>query len=288
MDRNTYLISLSERFCNALGDVAFAEQAEPHKVFSAIWDLESQVNNGGFDQYIRNIDSDVIGYAPGALHAIGAAACAGIVERAIEVIATLPATQELRYRALDSQGESGEEQLAALDAEFFAFLEDNVAALKAREPGPLLHAIARSCRLKADVVEHDEYERTGLRAVLNYGHTFAHAFEALSGYGELLHGEAVSIGMVYASQLAVSLGRIDASVTERQVRLIESLGLPIALPQGPRFSIADMLQRMRLDKKAEAGGLRFVLPTRLGHVELVAGVSESTVIDILRGQGHRS
>jgi hypothetical protein len=122
------LISLSERFCNALGDVAFTDQAEPHKVFSAIWDLESEVNNGGFDQYFRNIDSDVIGYAPGALRAIGAAACAGIVERAIEVIAPLPATQELRCRALDSQGESGEEQLAALDAGFIAY-PDNLTEL---------------------------------------------------------------------------------------------------------------------------------------------------------------
>src|SRR5262249_8876379 len=88
-----------------------------------------------------------------------------------------------------------------LGGAFFQFLEGHVADLNGRAPAPLRHVVSRSCRLKADVVEKDEFERTGLRAVLNYGHTFAHAFEALYGYGELLHGEAVAIGMVCASRL---------------------------------------------------------------------------------------
>ena len=83
-----------------------------------------------------------------------------------------------------------------LDAEFFEYLEQNVDAINSREPSVLRHIIARCCQLKADVVEQDEHERTGLRAVLNYGHTFCHAFEALTGYGELLHGEAVSMVML--------------------------------------------------------------------------------------------
>ena len=91
--------------------------------------------------------------------------------------------------------------------------------------------IARCCRLKADVVEHDEREETGLRAVLNYGHTFAHAFEALAGYGQLLHGEAVAIGMVCAARLAERLGRVDAELTRRQQRCSTALGLPVAVPQ---------------------------------------------------------
>ncbi|RLS38533.1 MAG: 3-dehydroquinate synthase [Planctomycetota bacterium] len=168
-----------------------------------------------------------------------------------------------------------------LDADFFTWQEQNVASINARDPFALQHAIARSCRLKADVVEHDEYERTGLRAVLNYGHTFAHAFEALSGYGELLHGEAVSIGMVYASRLAEKLGRISAEVTQRQVELLQALHLPIRLPNCSKWSSDEVISRMRLDKKSEAGKLRFVLPTRMGHVELVGGVDESLVRDVL-------
>jgi 3-dehydroquinate synthase len=169
-----------------------------------------------------------------------------------------------------------------LDAEFFEFLETNANLLDDRDPDVLAHAIARSCRLKADVVEQDEFETTGLRAVLNYGHTFAHAFEALCGYGELLHGEAVSIGMVYASRLAERLGRIDAGTTECQVSLLQKLCLPTALPERVSLAEEEVIERMKLDKKSVAGRLRFVLPTRLGHVELVEGVSEDEVRAVLR------
>ena len=89
-----------------------------------------------------------------------------------------------------------------LDADFFAELEAAAGKLIARDPQALVRAIARSCRLKADIVEQDEREETGVRAVLNYGHTFAHAFETLTGYGQLLHGEAVSMGMMCAARLA--------------------------------------------------------------------------------------
>jgi 3-dehydroquinate synthase len=168
-----------------------------------------------------------------------------------------------------------------LDAEFFDCLEQNVAGLQARDPGVLRHIIARSCQLKADVVEHDEYERTGLRAVLNYGHTFAHAFEALAGYGELLHGEAVSIGMLYASLLAEKRGLIDAEVTARQRTLIESLGMISQLPSGSDFAADAIIDKMKLDKKTVAGQLRFVLPTQMGHVETFGDVPESDVRDVL-------
>lgn len=173
-----------------------------------------------------------------------------------------------------------------LDADFFDWLEANVDAINARDTSALRHAIARSCRLKADVVERDEYEQTGLRAVLNYGHTFGHAYEALSGYGRLLHGEGVSIGMVDASLLAERLGRITANDTARQVRLIEALHLPTTLPSdwsgaGSPVSIDTVIDRMRLDKKSLGGKLRFVLPTRIGHVELVDGVDEAVVRQVL-------
>jgi 3-dehydroquinate synthase len=168
-----------------------------------------------------------------------------------------------------------------LDAEFFEYLEVNVGGLLERDAAVLRHVIARSCRLKADVVEQDEYERTGLRASLNYGHTFAHAYEALAGYGELLHGEAVAIGMVDAARLAERRKLIDASIAQRQIALLEALGLPTRLPATARPSADDILDRMRLDKKTQAGKLRFVLPTRLGHVELFSDVPAADVRAVL-------
>lgn len=168
-----------------------------------------------------------------------------------------------------------------LDESFFVYLEQHVDQLNSRDGETLRTAIARSCVLKANVVEQDEYETTGLRAVLNYGHTFGHAFEALAGYGELLHGEAVSIGMVYASTLAERLGRITSVETQRQIDLLERLQLPVSLPSGMQFETAAVIDRMRLDKKTLSGKLRFVLPSGLGHVELVNDVPEATVVQVL-------
>ena len=168
-----------------------------------------------------------------------------------------------------------------LDADFFAFLEQRADAINKREPNILRQVIARCCRLKADVVEKDEFERTGLRAVLNYGHTFGHAFEALAGYGELLHGEAVSIGMLYASRLAVRLGLIDSSATDRQTALLSLFGLPTQLPTDWPHSNDAVIDRMKLDKKTVGGQLRFVLPKRLGHVEVVGDVAEADVRAVL-------
>jgi 3-dehydroquinate synthase len=170
-----------------------------------------------------------------------------------------------------------------LDAPFFEFLEQSVALLNHRDAAALREVIATSCRLKAHVVERDEFELTGLRAVLNYGHTFGHAFEALGRYGELLHGEAVAIGMVYASRLAERLGKIEAEITARQVSLLRGLHLPTSLPAGMSFAPHDVLERMRLDKKAVAGRMRFILPTRLGHVELFDDVAEADVLAVLNG-----
>ncbi|MFQ5734730.1 MAG: 3-dehydroquinate synthase [Planctomycetaceae bacterium] len=168
-----------------------------------------------------------------------------------------------------------------LDAGFFAFLESHVDGLNNRAPDVLDAVVTRCCRLKADVVERDEQERTGLRAVLNYGHTFAHAFEALAGYGELLHGEAVSLGMESAARLADRLQRVDRGFCERQRAILKAVGLPTVLPEERRWEPRLVLERMRLDKKSTAGGLRFVLPTQMGHVELVDDVPESAVLAVL-------
>lgn len=168
-----------------------------------------------------------------------------------------------------------------LDAEFFAYLEHHVDAINARRPDAVRHIIAKSCQLKAMVVEQDEFEATGLRAVLNYGHTFGHAFEALCGYGQLLHGEAVAIGMIYASRLAERRGLIDSSATSRQVSLLKDLHLPTALPDGVSLSTDAILARMRLDKKAVSGSLRFVLPTKIGEVKTFGDVPEADVRTVL-------
>lgn len=161
-----------------------------------------------------------------------------------------------------------------LDAEFFGHLERNVDAINSRNADVLAHVVERCCRLKADVVEQDEREETGLRAILNYGHTFCHALEAATGYEQLLHGEGVAIGMICASRLAERLGRIDAALTKRQQDLLESFGLPTVLPE---VAHEELIELMYHDKKTERGKLRFVLPTRLGHVEVVRGVSTDEI-----------
>lgn len=170
-----------------------------------------------------------------------------------------------------------------LDADFFQYLEDHIEQINSRDAETLRHVIAECCRLKAEVVEQDEFEVTGIRASLNYGHTFGHAFEALAGYGDLLHGEAVAIGMIYASRLAERRGLIPREITERQIALLKALHLPTALPCGISFANSEILGRMRLDKKSVAGKLRFILPTRLGAVQVFADIPESDVIAVLEG-----
>ena len=162
-----------------------------------------------------------------------------------------------------------------LDADFFAELEDNADAIWSREAAILRRVVARCCELKAEVVGQDERETSGLRAVLNYGHTFCHAIESLSGYGQFLHGEAVSIGMLCASRLAASMGRIDQDLTDRQQRLLTLFHLPVEMPP---LDPERMIETMQHDKKSLRGELRFVLPSRLGEVELVEGVD----LDLVR------
>jgi len=150
-----------------------------------------------------------------------------------------------------------------------------------RDADVLAHIVARCCELKADVVRDDEFETTGLRAILNYGHTFAHAFEALAGYGALLHGEAVSIGMICASRLAVRLGRIPAAATDRQITLLKAVDLPVDVPEDQLNRQQEIVNCMLLDKKTVDGQLRFILPDRIGHVETVAGISFDVALECL-------
>lgn len=169
-----------------------------------------------------------------------------------------------------------------LDAEFFAYLEASAAALNRRDAETLTRVVARCCRLKADVVEQDEREETGRRAVLNYGHTFCHALETVTGYGRWLHGEAVAIGMSQAARLAQRLGRVDRAFVERQDRLLDALGLATSAGS---VEVSRLLDAMQRDKKVEHGRLRFVLPTRLGQVELVGQVDPADVRAVLELRG---
>jgi 3-dehydroquinate synthase len=142
---------------------------------------------------------------------------------------------------------------AIADPEFFGWLESHADALLAREPSALTEAIARSCAHKAGIVARDETEQ-GERAFLNFGHTFGHAIETEQGYGGLLHGEAVAVGMVLAARLSAALNRAPESDTGRLIALLDALGLPTRVPQG--LQPAALLERMRLDKKAVSGSLR--------------------------------
>jgi 3-dehydroquinate synthase len=170
-----------------------------------------------------------------------------------------------------------------LDADFFAWLEANVNAVLERDPGAVRHLVTRCCELKAGVVERDEREETGLRMVLNYGHTFAHAFESVGGYGTWSHGEAVAAGMACASRLAEKLEMIPAEATTRQVQLLEKFSLPTAAK--PEWPADQLLEAMRRDKKVTAGRLRFVLPTRIGEVVVRDEVAELLVRESLQPRG---
>lgn len=164
------------------------------------------------------------------------------------------------------------------DAAFFAWLETHADALLARDAAALEAAIANSCRHKAGVVARDERE-LGERALLNFGHTFGHALEVEAGYGEILHGEAVAIGMLLAARLSSRLGHAAAADADRLQTLLQRLQLPTRIPPGlqPRR----LLERMRLDKKSVSGQLRLILWRGIGQAEVVGGVAETAIEEVL-------
>ena len=145
------------------------------------------------------------------------------------------------------------------DMPFLEWIENNLDAMRAGDPAALGHAVQRSCEIKAGVVGQDERE-SGLRAILNFGHTFGHAIESGLGYGAWLHGEGVGCGMVMAAHLSHRLGLVDAPFVERLTRLVERAGLPIKAPVlRAEDNAGRYLELMRVDKKAEAGEIRFIV-----------------------------
>ncbi|HSV78184.1 MAG TPA: 3-dehydroquinate synthase [Ramlibacter sp.] len=162
------------------------------------------------------------------------------------------------------------------DPAFLDWIEANIEALRRRDRAALAHAVRRSCEIKAEVVGQDERE-SGLRAILNFGHTFGHAIEAGLGYGEWLHGEAVGCGMVMALQLSQRLGLVDEAFVGRVTGLIARAGLPTV---GPDLGADRYLQLMRVDKKAEAGEIRFVVIEQPGRAA-VRGAPDDVVRAVL-------
>jgi len=169
---------------------------------------------------------------------------------------------------------------AIRDPRLFQWLETVNAELLAGDEDTLGLAIAGSCEHKAEIVERDPLER-GERALLNFGHTFAHAIETEQGYGGLNHGEAVAVGMLLAARLSAMLGMADAADAHRLESMLLSYQLPIAVPDG--LGAEPLLARMRLDKKNLAGRLRLVLWRGVGRAEVVADVDESDVLAVLNG-----
>ena len=153
-----------------------------------------------------------------------------------------------------------------MDANLFERIETNMDSILKREPAIITELIQRCCQCKADVVREDETETSGRRAILNYGHTIGHAIEAVYGYGEYLHGEAISIGMVAEAELARALGMVDEGFCSRQKAIFESAGLPVACPSGKESELVDAMTR---DKKVASGKLNFILPTGIGDVKSV-------------------
>ncbi|WP_336286760.1 3-dehydroquinate synthase [Cronobacter dublinensis] len=165
-----------------------------------------------------------------------------------------------------------------LDRDFFLWLEEHIDALLALDGAAMAYCIRRCCEIKADVVAADERE-TGMRALLNLGHTFGHAIEAEMGYGNWLHGEAVAAGMVMAARAAQRLGQFEAQDVERIIALLKRAGLPVT---GPASMTAEAyLPHMMRDKKVLAGELRLVLPLAIGKSEVRGGVPHDLVLSAI-------
>ena len=172
------------------------------------------------------------------------------------------------------------------DMSFFDWIEANMDALVARDPDALAYAVTRSCEIKASVVAQDERDY-GLRANLNFGHTFGHAIETGMGYGQWLHGEAVGCGMVMAAELSCRLGQIDRQLVERLKALIRRAGLPVIGPilaskseNRPMDNAQRYLSLMRLDKKSESGKLKFVVIDGPGRAT-VMGAPDELVTEVI-------
>ncbi|MBC6413808.1 MAG: 3-dehydroquinate synthase [Chromatiales bacterium] len=164
-----------------------------------------------------------------------------------------------------------------MDVDFFTWLEDNVDALLSHDDGALSYAIEHSCALKAQIVAADEHEQSGKRTLLNLGHTFGHAIETTTGYGQWLHGEAVGCGLVLAAQLSASAGYLSEKSVYRIFSLLKRLGLPTSIPH--TLNSQTLLDVMVLDKKNKSGRRHYILLRAIGD----AFESDSVEYDVVKG-----
>ena len=225
---------------------------------------------------LAQVDSSVGGKTavnhPRAKNMIGAFHQPRAVIADIETLATLP---EREYRA----GLAEVVKYGFIhDLEFLVWLETHATQLAAREDAAVIHAVRRSCEIKAAIVGSDEREQ-GLRAILNLGHTFGHAIETATGYGTWLHGEAVAVGMVMATDMSARLGWLADSDRKRVVTLLERFGLPV---HAPSIGAEHARGLMGMDKKVLGGKLRLVLLRRLGEAQVVGDYSSAALEDTLR------
>jgi 3-dehydroquinate synthase len=233
---------------------------------------------------LAQVDSSVGGKTgidtPQGKNLIGAFHQPGLVLADTDVLRTLPA-RELRagYAEVAKYGLLG-------DAAFFAWLEQNYAAVLALEPAPLTHAVETSVKAKAGIVGRDETEQ-GERALLNLGHTFGHAFEAWCGYSDrLLHGEAIAIGMSIAFRFSAALGYCTEAAADRASAHFRAAGLPTRIAEipGDKPDIEALMKLMAQDKKVRHGKLTFILVRDVGEAFIARDVPSETVRVFLRGE----
>ena len=227
---------------------------------------------------LAQVDSSV-GGKTGINHPLGKNMI-GAFHQPEAVIADLNTLKTLPPRELSAGLAEVIKHGAIADAQFLDWIEANPKALLACDTEAMAHAVLRSCEIKSAVVSADEREG-GIRATLNFGHTFGHAIEAGMGYGEWLHGEAVGCGMVLGADLSCRLGHITQAEVGRLTKIIQSMSLPI---KPPKFGAERYMELMQVDKKTEGGTIRYVLLEKIGKAQ-IKSVADATVLETLKATG---
>jgi 3-dehydroquinate synthase len=227
---------------------------------------------------LAQVDSSV-GGKTGINHPLGKNMI-GAFHQPVAVIADLNTLRTLPARELSAGLAEVIKHGAIADADFLDWIETNISALRACDTDAMAYAVLRSCEIKAAVVSADEREG-GIRATLNFGHTFGHAIESGLGYGEWLHGEAVGCGMVMAANLSTRLGKMSQADADRLKRIIEAMGLPIT---PPKLGTQRFMELMQVDKKTEAGQIRYVVLEGIGKAR-IQQAPDAAVIETLVATG---
>jgi len=224
---------------------------------------------------LSQVDSSV-GGKTGINHPLGKNMI-GAFHQPVAVVADLNTLKTLPPRELSAGLAEVIKHGAIADASFLDWIEANTNALLACDIEPMSHAVLRSCEIKSAVVSADEREG-GVRATLNFGHTFGHAIEAGMGYGEWLHGEAVACGMVMGAKLSCLLQKITQADVDRLTRIIHAMHLPIT---APKFGAERYIELMQVDKKAEGGQIRYVLLEQIGKAYMSTAPHEAVLETLL-------